>query len=79
MPDMSGTELVAELKRLRPDLPAILMSGYGGPDLQAQAHAAGAYSVLMKPLTAVELAHCLAGLFDPAGATPTAVQPLESA
>jgi signal transduction histidine kinase/ActR/RegA family two-component response regulator len=60
MPDMSGTELIQELKRLKPGLPAILMSGYGGPDLQAQAHSAGAQAVLAKPLTQADLAHCLA-------------------
>jgi signal transduction histidine kinase/ActR/RegA family two-component response regulator len=69
MPDMSGTELLAQIKRLRPQLPAILMSGYGGPDLQAQAHAAGAQAVLTKPLTAADLAHCLAEVLH---ATPAA-------
>jgi len=70
MPDMSGTELLAELKRLRPQLPAVLMSGYGGPDLQAQAQAAGAQAVLTKPLAAAELAQCLAAVLarDPARA-----------
>jgi signal transduction histidine kinase/ActR/RegA family two-component response regulator len=63
MPDMSGTELIAELKRERPELAAILVSGYAGVDLQAQAHAAGARAVLTKPLAAGELAQCLAGIF----------------
>jgi signal transduction histidine kinase/ActR/RegA family two-component response regulator len=72
MPDISGTELIAELKRQRPALNAILVSGYGGPDLQAQAHAAGAEAVLTKPLAAAELAHCLAGIFGAAGAGPGA-------
>jgi signal transduction histidine kinase/ActR/RegA family two-component response regulator len=62
MPDMTGPELVRELRRLQPALPVILMSGYGGPDLQAQAHAAGAQAVLMKPLAAAELAACLASV-----------------
>jgi signal transduction histidine kinase/ActR/RegA family two-component response regulator len=62
MPDLPGTKLIAEVRRLRPDLPAILMSGYGGPDLQAQAAAAGVHAVLSKPLRAVELAQSLAGV-----------------
>ena len=62
MPDMTGPELVRELRRLQPALPVILMSGYGGPDLQAQAQAAGAQAVLMKPLAAAELAACLASV-----------------
>jgi signal transduction histidine kinase/ActR/RegA family two-component response regulator len=60
MPEMSGTELIAEIKRLRPSLPGILVSGYGGPDLQRQARAAGAQAVLTKPLSAADLARCLA-------------------
>jgi len=64
MPDMSGTELLAEMKQLRPQLPAVLMSGYGGPDLQAQAQTAGAQAVLTKPLAAADLAQCLALLFE---------------
>jgi len=38
------------------------MSGYGSPDLQPQAHAAGAQAVLTKPLAAAELAACLASV-----------------
>jgi signal transduction histidine kinase/CheY-like chemotaxis protein len=60
MPEMSGLELLAELRRVRPELPAILVSGYGGPDLNAAANAAGAHAVLMKPLGTAELAHSLA-------------------
>jgi CheY-like chemotaxis protein len=60
MPEVSGTELIAELRRLRPELPAVLVSGYVGADLMAAARAAGAQAVLTKPLTAADLAHCLA-------------------
>src|SRR5215471_8141700 len=60
MPEMSGLELIAELRRVRPELPVILVSGYGGPDLNAAAAAAGAHAVLMKPLGTAELAQCLA-------------------
>jgi AmiR/NasT family two-component response regulator len=38
------------------------MSGYGGPDLQAQAQEAAVQAVLMKPLAAAELAQCLAAV-----------------
>jgi hypothetical protein len=38
------------------------MSGYGGPDLQAEAHAAGVLRVLAKPLTQSDLAEALAGV-----------------
>jgi CheY-like chemotaxis protein len=64
MPDMPGTELLRELKRLRPELVTVLVSGYGGPDLQAQAEAAGVNAVLAKPLRAAELAQCLAAVLS---------------
>ena len=62
MPDMHGTDLLNEMRRIRPDLPAILVSGYGGPDLQAQAAAAGVRTILAKPLHAAELAAALAAV-----------------
>src|SRR6516162_3267937 len=62
MPGMSGLELLAELRRTRPELPVVLVSGYGGPDLNASATAAGAHAVLAKPLGAADLAQCLAQL-----------------
>jgi signal transduction histidine kinase/ActR/RegA family two-component response regulator len=76
MPDMTGPELVRELRRLQPALPVILMSGYGGPDLQAQAQAAGAQAVLMKPLAAAELAACLASVLPEARGRTTAGCPV---
>jgi signal transduction histidine kinase/ActR/RegA family two-component response regulator len=66
MPEMSGTELLRELRRLRQGLPALLMSGYGGPDLQAQAAAAGVQTILSKPLHAAELAAALAAVLGTA-------------
>jgi signal transduction histidine kinase/ActR/RegA family two-component response regulator len=68
MPELSGVELLAELRRLRPELPAILVSGYAGPDLKTAAQAAGAQAVLTKPLAAAELAQCLAGVLAAAAA-----------
>jgi signal transduction histidine kinase/ActR/RegA family two-component response regulator len=68
MPEMSGLELLAELRRLRPDLPVVLVSGYGGPDLNAAATAAGAHAVLIKPLGTADLAECLAQVLSGAPA-----------
>ena len=67
MPEMSGTELLKEMRRLRAGLPALLVSGYGGPDLQAQAAAAGVHTILSKPLHAAELAGALAAVLASSG------------
>ena len=60
MPELSGTDLLTELRKVRPGLPAVLVSGYAGAELLAAAQAAGAQAVLTKPLAAADLAQCLA-------------------
>ncbi len=60
MPVLSGTALAEALHALRPVLPIMLVSGYGGPQLQARAGAAGIAEVLGKPLARTELARALA-------------------
>lgn len=66
MPTMAGTALARELRGLRPDMPILLASGFGGADLMRQAREAGVSVVLQKPLHRVELARHLASFFDPA-------------
>jgi signal transduction histidine kinase/ActR/RegA family two-component response regulator len=78
MPEMSGPDLAIELRRLRPTLPVILMSGFGGPGLQTRAQGAGAQATLLKPLRAVDLGRCLADLFGPATGIVTPAAPRSS-
>ncbi len=60
MPDLIGTELAREVRRLRPDVPVILMSGYGGSQLTERAGAIGVNEVLRKPLQRRDIADSLA-------------------
>ena len=60
MPDMTGSELAAEIRRLRPGMPILLMSGFVTPALQARAQALGGVEVLGKPLVGRDLARALA-------------------
>jgi signal transduction histidine kinase/CheY-like chemotaxis protein len=60
MPDMSGVELAREIRRVRPELPIVLMSGYSGAQLTERARAAGAGEVLRKPLVRRDIAEALA-------------------
>jgi CheY-like chemotaxis protein len=59
MPELSGVELAREIRRLRPELPIVLMSGYSGAQLTERAHAAGAAEVLRKPLVRRDIAEAL--------------------
>ena len=54
MPGISGLELVRQIRELQPDLPCIVITGYGGAEASLEALRAGAYWYLEKP---VEPAH----------------------
>ena len=60
MPDLVGTGLAREVRRLRPGIPIILMSGHGGSVLATRAAAIGVNEVLRKPLQGGDLAESLA-------------------
>ena len=65
MPGLTGTGLASVVRRHRPDLPIVLMSGYGGPLLTQQALGAGVSELLIKPLQSREIAKTLARLLHP--------------
>jgi CheY-like chemotaxis protein len=60
MPGSSGSELIRQIRRLRPEIPTLLVSGYVNGAVLQRARNAGADEVLRKPLTAEELAATLA-------------------
>jgi CheY-like chemotaxis protein len=60
---MSGTELAAQVRVLRPDVHVLFMSGYAEPDVVRQGQMAGS-AWLKKPHTAAELAHTLRTILD---------------
>ena len=60
MPTMTGSELVHEIRAVRPDIPILLMSGYVSPALAARASELGVIEVLSKPLAARDIARSLA-------------------
>jgi two-component system, cell cycle sensor histidine kinase and response regulator CckA len=55
MPGMTGTELLAELRKSRPELPAILMSGYSAQHLQDAALDLSRTIIAAKPFSLDEL------------------------
>jgi CheY-like chemotaxis protein len=71
IPDLSGVELAREIRRVRPDLPIVLMSGYSGAQLSERAHAAGVDELRRKPLVARDIAEALGrALRSAVAATP---------
>jgi signal transduction histidine kinase/ActR/RegA family two-component response regulator len=60
MADMSGLELAAAIRRLRPDIPIALASGRSDARLTEQARQHGIQEILKKPLLSRELNECAA-------------------
>src|SRR5436309_12647807 len=50
MPGMDGLALLAEIRRLRPDTPTVLITGHGHDDLAVLALRGGAYDFVQKPI-----------------------------
>ena len=62
MPVLSGTELANGVALCAPQIPVLLVSGYGGANLAERAAKAGIKQVLAKPLQRAQIAHALAEL-----------------
>ena len=60
MPGMSGLDMARELRKIRPDLPVALASGYITDELRQEAPAAGVVELIYKPHTADELCAAVA-------------------
>lgn len=69
MPRMNGVQLIQEAQRRRPNLPAILLTGYAGDaaTLAVGDAVTGPFSLLRKPVTAPELGERIAVLLKMAG------------
>ena len=65
MPELSGTALAAEIRRLRPDIPIVLMSGYSDSGVVTRALAADVREVLRKPVASRDIAESLGRALRP--------------
>lgn len=59
MPGLKGTDLAARVRRIRPDLPVILATGFSGPHELDRAQAMGFTLVLEKPFTVAKFVEAL--------------------
>src|SRR6184192_2295643 len=55
MPKMTGIELLKEAKRLRPDLPVVLMTAYATVNTAVEAMKLGAYDYIQQPFDGEEI------------------------
>ena len=60
MPELSGLDLARKVLRKRPDLPVILVTGYGGAEIMQRARRIGIAEILKKPLRARNMAETIA-------------------
>jgi CheY-like chemotaxis protein len=66
MPGMSGLDVVAGVREIRPDIPVILTSGFLGESDLARARALNVTRMLDKPLSAESLAAAMRACLEPA-------------
>jgi two-component system, cell cycle sensor histidine kinase and response regulator CckA len=59
MPGISGFDVVREVRAVRPSVPVVVTSGFVGEREKADAAAAGALAMVLKPDTVDELAEAL--------------------
>lgn len=59
MPEMNGTDLITRIRRIRPTLPILLMSGHGTQGLGSNAIEMGANGFLSKPLDGKRLKYAV--------------------
>ncbi len=55
MPELSGLELLKEVKSINPEIPFIIMTAFSAPDEAVQVMKAGAFDYLSKPVDLEEL------------------------
>jgi two-component system response regulator TctD len=59
MPRMSGLELLEQVRRLRPDIPVVIITAEFDVDTYTRARDMGSVRYLRKPLTLDQLAHAV--------------------
>jgi DNA-binding NtrC family response regulator len=72
MPGMTGLELTREVRRIRPDLPVIMCTGYSKTVSEEDIADAGVREMLMKPVALRQLAESIRRALDHKIRTPDA-------
>lgn len=64
MPEMDGMQLLREVRRAYPDLPVVMMTGYGSMDTAIEALRLGARDYIQKPASPAEILHRVRTVLD---------------
>jgi DNA-binding NtrC family response regulator len=64
MPRIKGTKLAAEMREVRPALPVILVTGFGGALQSSVFQGVGLYGPLQKPFTSESLLALVADVIE---------------
>jgi CheY-like chemotaxis protein len=64
MPHMTGLDLAGEIKKIRPEVPVIVCTGYSSEAEVEKAREMGIAHLLIKPLTMDDLAHAVRVVLD---------------
>lgn len=67
MPDMSGDQVAAAVKKVNPAMPVVLLTGFGDVMKDEGELPEGIDSILSKPVTQDELQHAIRSVIDPHG------------
>jgi DNA-binding NtrC family response regulator len=65
LPDSNDLSLLAQIRRIVPASPVVLMTAYGGPDIVEGARRLGAYDVMDKPFEMHDLEAVIARACEP--------------
>ncbi len=76
MPDLSGKIVLREIKRLKPSLPVVIVSGYATVSSAIQCMRLGAAHVLEKPFTPEELSQVVQSVLKRSAQAPVEEQGL---
>jgi len=64
MPKMTGLDLAKEIKKIRPDIPILLCTGFQDKDIEAKVQEVGITGYVMKPLNKREVAVAVREMLD---------------
>ena len=74
MPGINGIQTLRELLKLRPEMVAAMVTGYGEARLVKEALKEGAVAVLLKPFDPKEISHLVCGINQRPDDTPVIIE-----